>query len=345
MARPLRLLMVVLVGLWPLAAGVTPAAAQACGAANQRPCTFLERFPSCNAGLVEDFVRNRCVRPATPAPPAAALACGAANQRPCTLLERFPSCNPGLVENFLAGVCQAPPPPPDCGGAGARPCGVLERLPPCDPGLVADLLLGQCLPDAGPTAIEALRAAAVVEAEGARALITQATAFLGELAGDTAAALAVRTAFAAEDWPAAAAATRAVPGYEAMAASARADGHSTFTLGVYADGQIVAGVSREYGIAFSLSDDGPPRVFRTESISIGVALGVDVGFNLGFYGVPNNALAGDWHGVLIAGHYYGGADLGFWFTYDGNAYRGLTVAGSAGFSVEAEYNRVRTTLY
>ena len=76
----------------------------ACGGKNQRPCTVLERIPSCDAGLVEDFAKNLCVQPARPAPPK----CGGLDQRPCTLTERIPSCDPGLLEDFGAGLCKRP---------------------------------------------------------------------------------------------------------------------------------------------------------------------------------------------------------------------------------------------
>jgi hypothetical protein len=32
-----------------------------CGALGQRPCLLTERFPSCNKGLAEDFIKHRCV--------------------------------------------------------------------------------------------------------------------------------------------------------------------------------------------------------------------------------------------------------------------------------------------
>lgn len=47
------------------------ALAASCGAANQRPCKLWERIPSCNPGLVEDFLKGRCVGPKPVATPAA----------------------------------------------------------------------------------------------------------------------------------------------------------------------------------------------------------------------------------------------------------------------------------
>jgi hypothetical protein len=34
----------------------------ACGKNLQRPCQLVERFPSCNKGLAEDFITNKCIR-------------------------------------------------------------------------------------------------------------------------------------------------------------------------------------------------------------------------------------------------------------------------------------------
>ena len=38
-------------------------ATKTCGKENARPCYITERFPSCNKGLVEDPIKNKCVRP------------------------------------------------------------------------------------------------------------------------------------------------------------------------------------------------------------------------------------------------------------------------------------------
>ena len=84
-----------------------PAEAANCGALNQRPCTIIQRIPSCDSGLVEDFSKNLCVRQAAPPTPKP-LNCGALNQRPCTVVERIPSCNNGLIEDFAKGRCVQP---------------------------------------------------------------------------------------------------------------------------------------------------------------------------------------------------------------------------------------------
>ena len=36
--------------------------ADGCGALNQRPCHVVERYPSCNQGLKEDFIQHKCVQ-------------------------------------------------------------------------------------------------------------------------------------------------------------------------------------------------------------------------------------------------------------------------------------------
>jgi hypothetical protein len=42
-----------------------PVPAPNCGGLNKRPCLIVERIPSCNRGLVEDFLINKCVRNST----------------------------------------------------------------------------------------------------------------------------------------------------------------------------------------------------------------------------------------------------------------------------------------
>jgi hypothetical protein len=117
---------------------LSPAAAARCGAVNQVPCKVWERIPSCDKGLVEDFAKNRCVRPAKPKP----LACGKEGQRPCLLTERIPSCDANLVEDFAKNHCVRP----DCGRKGGTPCKVWVRIPSCDQGLVEDFVNNRCVP-------------------------------------------------------------------------------------------------------------------------------------------------------------------------------------------------------
>lgn len=97
---PLAMLAAVILGL-----AFPGSAAQAqCGGVNGTPCKVWERVPSCNSGLVEDFGKGKCVKPAAPAP-AAKPACGGVDQRPCTVLERIPSCDKALYEDFGRGKC------------------------------------------------------------------------------------------------------------------------------------------------------------------------------------------------------------------------------------------------
>lgn len=163
-----------------LAAGAVTAPgaawAQNCGAEGQRACNFWERFPSCNAELVE---RNwRCEHPACGRLGEAACDvftranscdqglvefrglcfvfgdCGYESGRPCTLVERFPSCDPNLVE----GETQCIHPP--CGREGEAACSFNQRLPSCDDSLIE--YAGQCWV-AGACGFEGGRACTVGE--------------------------------------------------------------------------------------------------------------------------------------------------------------------------------------
>ena len=90
-----------------------------CGTEGGRPCTILERIPSCNQNLVESS--GKCVHPG----------CGRSGDRACVVTERIPSCDQGLVET--GGHCL---PQGACGAEGARACMLVERIPSCNANLV-----------------------------------------------------------------------------------------------------------------------------------------------------------------------------------------------------------------
>ncbi|MGE3691916.1 MAG: hypothetical protein AB7F98_11105 [Novosphingobium sp.] len=138
--------------------GPQPSSSQLnCGKENHKPCTIWERVPSCDRGLVEDFSKGLCVRPAAPppAPRPQQVNCGKEGSNPCPVWIRVPSCDAGLVEDFARGKCvrNAPPPPPqqvNCGKEGGSPCPVWVRVPSCDAGLIEDFARGKCLRPAPP---------------------------------------------------------------------------------------------------------------------------------------------------------------------------------------------------
>lgn len=127
----------------------SPAEAANCGANDQRPCTIIERIPSCDKGLYEDFGKGKCLRKHV-----AGQTCGRKNQVPCPIWVRVPSCNTGLVENFARGLCVQPAtgvrPGIDCGRLNQRPCTIVERIPSCNEGLVEDFSVNKCLAKAVP---------------------------------------------------------------------------------------------------------------------------------------------------------------------------------------------------
>lgn len=100
-----------------------------CGGKNQRPCNFWEAVPSCDANLVEDFLKGQCIaRSGGEQPPPSASRptdCGREGQRPCKLIpyEAFPSCEAGLAENFLDNKCVQP-------GGGTQLSDVIDLDPP-----------------------------------------------------------------------------------------------------------------------------------------------------------------------------------------------------------------------
>jgi len=114
------------------------ARADYCGADGERSCTIAEKFPSCNANLVE--AGGRCVRPL----------CGKAGQRPCSPFERTVAdrvvkipkhqpCDQDLKHDVFKNQCFHP----DCGREGQRACSIVERIPSCDVDLVE--VAGSCM--------------------------------------------------------------------------------------------------------------------------------------------------------------------------------------------------------
>ncbi len=109
-----------------------------CGKLNQRPCTVVERIPSCDEGLVE--LSGKCRLPN----------CGAKGQNACNAIVQAAlgrqSCDEGLVE--LSGKCRLP----NCGAKGQNACNAIVqaalRRQSCDAGLIERS--GKCqLPNCG----------------------------------------------------------------------------------------------------------------------------------------------------------------------------------------------------
>ena len=90
-----------------------PVTAQAafCGKPGQRPCERDEHVLRCAPGLIYNFARRQCERPARPPPPAKPIVrdCGRFGQRPCLVEEHFPPCDRGLAEDPESGKCVVPP--------------------------------------------------------------------------------------------------------------------------------------------------------------------------------------------------------------------------------------------
>jgi len=116
----------------------TSARADYCGAEGERPCTVVEKFPSCNVNLVEGA--GQCSRPA----------CGAAGQRACSPTERMKidrvlkvpvigKCDEDLKHDILKNLCFHPA----CGREGENACDVFTRVPSCDINLVE--VSGRCV--------------------------------------------------------------------------------------------------------------------------------------------------------------------------------------------------------
>lgn len=272
-----------------------------CGRRNQRPCLLWERVPSCNKGLVEDFSKNRCVVAAVPGKD-----CGNANQRPCTILERIPSCNVNLVEDFAAGLCKAV----SCGKPGGRPCTVVERIPSCDRGLVEDFLANRCIPSADYKRFQ-LAEKTLVDIGG---FIIGKLGFADAVANDrdvTRALEGGQTAGLSRAFDARAFGDRSLPDGRLL---------RTFTVGAMAGARFIfVGTSGSAGAAIDMDHARPVMAYASGDYSWGPGLGGGGGIDLGFWICRNDKIGGDVWGVefglddfFAAGKLVGSGDIKKW---------------------------------
>lgn len=302
---------------------------QACGGKNQRPCTIFERIPSCNAGLVEDFAKGRCVAKDVPG-----RDCGRVNQRPCKVWERVPSCNANLKEDFARGRCVAV----NCGKKYGRPCTVVERIPSCDGGLVEDFLKGRCVPNAD-----------AVRHRIAGKKLTEIGSFIASKIGfatSVASNPRVRSALNSGDKTSVARVVNA----SAVGATQMPDGYllRTLTIGATAGGKVlVVGTSAGAGASIDLKGERPVYAYATGGYNFGPGLAAGAGIDVGLWVCQNNKIGGDSWGIAfgvddLVKAYAGASDLkkgpsigvGLWFNYD-NVFQGFTI--TPGFGVGADF--------
>jgi hypothetical protein len=313
----------------PALSEASEAGEQACGGKNQRPCTIFERIPSCNAGLVEDFSKNRCVAKDVPG-----RDCGQVNQRPCKVWERVPSCNANLKEDFARGICVAV----NCGKKYGRPCTVVQRIPSCDSGLVEDFLKGQCVPS-GDAERHRIANAKLVEIGS---FIASKVGFATAVASDP----QVRAALNSSDKTRVAQVVNA----SAVGATQMPDGYllRTLSIGATAGGKIlIVGTSGGAGAAIDLKGQRPVYAYATGGYNFGPGLAAGAGIDVGLWVCQNNKIGGDSWGIAfgvddLAKAYAGASDLkkgpsigvGLWFDYH-NVFQGFTI--TPGFGVGADF--------
>jgi hypothetical protein len=303
-----------------------------CGGKNQRPCTIFERIPSCDRGLVEDFLKGLCVTRDVPG-----RDCGRLNQRPCKIWERIPSCNANLKEDFAAGRCVAV----NCGKKYGRPCTIVERIPSCDSGLVQDFLKGKCIP--GADAERHRIAGEKLKQIGS--FIAAKTGFATSIANDP----QVRAALNSSDKTAVA----RVVNPSAVGETQMPDGYllRTLTIGASAGGKVLlVGTSGGAGAAIDLKGKRPAYAYATGDYSFGPGVAAGGGIDVGLWVCQNNKIGGDSWGIRfgvsdLAKAYIGKTDLkkgpsigvGLWFDYS-NVFQGFTI--SPGFGVGADFGGV-----
>lgn len=308
------------------------AIAATCGGGGQKPCKIWERIPSCNNGLVEDFLKNRCVAKRRPA-------CGRKNQRPCKIWERIPSCDKGLREDFGAGRCVATA-SLSCGKEGQRPCLIFERIPSCNEGLVENFLSNTCV----ATGPNHLRRQAEHVIQGLRPLI-EATIELIRCGSIGPQIRRIEELVHSKDASSFNSSTRNDQCVRGLRQIAQRHGYQTFTLGLAGGASLGFGINSEVGIAFDVTERHGPLFFATLGYSAGWGTSVGNDIVVSFYKQRNNNIGGPAQGFVYSGAALGGGGASVWYDYDGNL-QGASAFVSAGASSEvAVYNRVRTEVY
>lgn len=296
------------------------AVAGKCGGENQRPCTVLERVPSCNSGLVENFQLKRCVKKSQP----------------------------------------KPKPAPDCGGEGKRPCLVTERVPSCDGGLVEDFAVNRCVkPKDGSANVAAKQASAEFEAFARRFVsenekVAKAlTAFAQGLTNGPTARYFTQGGFERDVKAQKVAEIMQNIDLAPLRRSlegVRAHLPMTVTIGVVVEGGVGIGGSMELGLAIDISPQGGPAVlYRTFGVNAGLITGGSASVAVAFYMPRPRDIVGEARGFSFAagrsvfqGASVGGS-LGLWFAplpefpggvgFDYRQFVGVAVAVSVGATV------------
>lgn len=307
------------------------AAAQSCGAENQRPCKIWERVPSCNAGLVERPIGVRCVRQTTAAPRPAPPSCGASGQRACTVVERIPSCNANLIE--VSGRCEP------CGAEGQRACPVTVRVPSCNTGLIEDLARGRCIKPT--TGFDRLRADAEAWARRIAPLADDIYFAFGPMASSAA---NVRLIYELSQVRNAAEMQRVVESqrrtqliYEAL----RRSGFSTMTVGGSFGGSVGYGRFVEGGVSLDVTRRAPGVAYAADFESGGLQVSSGLELVVSAFQDRNACIGG--RAIGIGGSFDVGQGYGLimWFDFSNDRFLGFSVnmgllsVGGGGFAGES----------
>ena len=138
--------------------------------------------------------------------------------------------------------------------------------------------------------------------------------------------------------------------YQELKRVAQDYGYRSLSIGVATDVQVIAGANQEFGIAVDWDDN--IRGYATTGLSLGLAVGGDVGVNVGIWKVPAAQLGGYAQGLTFSvagGLGIGvGASLGagLWASYYPYEILGVSYTAGGGVGGEVgEYNEVVTNLY
>lgn len=286
-----------------------PGFAQSCGGNGDRPCKVWERIPSCNSGLVEDFLKNKCV-----------------------------SKGSDTITTTVNDIVKPKERPGHCGRKGQKPCTIDVYIPSCVKGLTEDILsTGLCI----DTEAEIKKAAELHwndQRNFALELTKSSVACVGSNLPSEQSVLSTQYGIQLASKPC----------FQNLLLSANRAGYQTLTIGVAGGIALGLGADGEAGLAFPTSGNGRITRYETEGYSFGWQTGAGADIVLSLFKKANSSsgtnFGGDSHGATVELAAGAGLSYAVWFEYDGT-HSGFSIAPKLGVGFGSAYARGRTRIY
>lgn len=298
-----------------------------CGREGQRPCKFMEFFPSCEKGLIEKRDSNRKLR------------C-----TPGNIIDQVDATAGAVADDTKAAVKKTgeavtsfvdPNGDPNCGGLGQRGCGTS-----CDRRLAYHFTKKICVQD---------KATLIRMAKSLGAELEPVLEMMGRTIIDCGGETIVRGLKARDARQANAAAQRLIDRncMTVLLEEAKRAGYNTVTVGYGGGAAFIVGGEAEAGIAYDVGFEYFPSAYGVIGYDVGLqAEASPASVVISVYKGNNQpgGFDGDAHGVTWGGKFAVGGGMALWWDYEG-AFAGASVAIGSGIEAELAYVRNTTRIY